>query len=60
MINTERLEILGKDMEGGINPILSKIYYRMRKLEIGWGIIAGNPYIPKDNPSLEIIALENN
>ena len=60
MIKTDRLEIWAEDMEGDINPVLSIINDRMRKLEIGVRIITGWPSVPNDTPYTEIIALEKN
>ena len=58
IIKMYRLEMWSKDMEGSITPVLSTLYDWMRKLEIGGGLIAGDTSVPKDNPSLEIFALE--
>ena len=49
MIKTDQLEIWAKDMEGAITPVLSIIYKRVRKLEMGGGLWQRNhlsPMIP--------------
>ena len=47
-------------MEGAITLVLYIIDDRMRKLEIGGGMMAGGSSVTNDTPSPEIIALEKN
>ena len=58
MIKTDQIEIWTKDMEGAITTVLSILYDRMRKLEIGGGIMAGGLSIKNDTSSPKNISLE--
>ena len=58
MIKTDCLEMWGKDMEGGITTVLSILDYRMRKLELGRGMMAGDSSVKNETPSPEIVYLE--
>ena len=60
MIKTDHLEMCAKYMEGAITPVLSTIDDRMRKLELGGGIMAGGSSITDDTPYTEFISLEKN
>ena len=48
MIKTDKLEIWAKYMEGDITLVLSILYNRVGKIEIGGGMMAWGSYVTND------------